>query len=143
MTRKWPSNDDMAAEYCSIRTKLRAPVSSKTLQKPCGTMNAFRGFCDADREQLRNANRAPGRRQARHAVQPAGSAAERVSRNHSAPVLDEGPAREPAAARRWAVCQGVRRRDAGALGPEERRADGDLVRAGASPDAGLHRRAGR
>ncbi len=66
----------------------------------------------------------------------------RLSGDCPAPFLAEDPARESAAARGRPVREGRRHRGARALGRQERRAEGDFLRAGPRAAAGLHRRAG-
>ena len=75
-------------------------------------------------------------------VQLAGARARGLPRNCPAPVFPENPAREPASPRGRPLRQGRRHGSAGALGRQGRRAEGDLVRAGARASPGFHRRAG-
>ena len=75
-------------------------------------------------------------------LQPAGASRRRLSRNRSLTVLAEDPPREPAPPGGRPLRQGGRHRGARAVGREEHRPAGDLVRSGSRAAAGLHRRAG-
>ena len=96
-----------------------------------------------DREQLRLAHRARGRRAHVPDLQPACARAGGLRRRRTPSVLDEDPPRESASPRGRAVREGGRRRGARAVGSEKRGAEGDLVRARTRAVTGFHRRAGR